>query len=234
MTQDLDHRPIPAPRYELDPDEARARSRAFLATIRTRRSVRHFSDRPVPFTLIRDAVAAAATAPSGANTQPWRFVVVSDPEVKRRFRLAAEEEEREFYGVRASEEWLQALRPIGTDWHKPYLEVVPYLIVVFEVHKGPDTPRPYFAKESVGIAVGFLLAALHHSGLATLTHTTSPFRWVNEVLGRPPEERAYVVIPVGHPAEDATVPDLTRKPLEEVLVHIDGATSPSAGRRATR
>jgi iodotyrosine deiodinase len=215
------HRVLPAPRPKVPVEQALASSRAFLATMRTRRTVRDFSDQPVAFELIRNAVATAATAPSGANLQPWRFVVVSDPERKHRLRVAAEREERAFYGSRASAEWLAALEPLGTDWRKPFLETAPYVIVVFEVHKGPHSPRPYYPKESVGIAVGLLLASLHQAGLATLTHTPSPMRWLNRLLDRPAEERAFVVIPVGYPAEGATVPDIDRKPLEEVLI-LDG------------
>jgi iodotyrosine deiodinase len=218
MTCNPRHRVRPAPRLEVPAEEALARSRAFLEVMRTRRTVREFSDRPVPFELVGNAVATAATAPSGANLQPWRFVVVSDPERKRRLRAAAEQEERAFYRSRASAEWLAALEPLGTDWHKPFLETAPYVIVVFEVHKGPHSPRPYYAKESVGIAVGLLLASLHQAGLATLTHTPSPMRWLNELLDRPAEERAFVVVPVGYAAEGATVPDIDRKRLDEVLV----------------
>ncbi|HEV2930596.1 MAG TPA: nitroreductase family protein [Propionibacteriaceae bacterium] len=218
MTCNPRHRVRPAPRLELPAEQALARSRAFLEVMRTRRTVREFSDRPVPFELVGNAVATAATAPSGANLQPWRFVVISDPERKRRLRAAAEQEERAFYGSRASAEWLAALEPLGTDWHKPFLETAPYVIVVFEVHKGPHSPRPYYAKESVGIAVGLLLASLHQAGLATLTHTPSPMRWLNELLDRPAEERAFVVVPVGYAAEGATVPDIDRKRLDEVLV----------------
>jgi iodotyrosine deiodinase len=218
MTCNPRHRVRPAPRLEVPAEQALARSRAFLEVMRTRRTVREFSDRPVPLELVRNAVATAATAPSGANLQPWRFVVVADPERKRRLRAAAEQEERAFYGSRASAEWLAALEPLGTDWHKPFLETAPYVIVVFEVHKGPHSPRPYYAKESVGIAVGLLLASLHQAGLATLTHTPSPMRWLNEILDRPAEERAFVVVPVGYAAEGATVPDIDRKRLDEVLV----------------
>jgi len=189
----------------------------------TRRTVRDLSDRPVPLELIRNAVATAATAPSGANLQPWRFVVVSDPERKRRLRVGAEREELAFYSSRASAEWLAALEPLGTDWRKPFLETAPYVIVVFEIHKGPHSPRPYYPKESVGIAVGLLLASLHQAGLATLTHTPSPMRWLNEILDRPAEERAFVVVPVGYATEDATVPAIDRKRLDEVLVPLDGA-----------
>ncbi|HEX6873520.1 MAG TPA: nitroreductase family protein [Micromonosporaceae bacterium] len=193
-------------------------ARGFADRMATRRSVRHFAPTPVPDEVIDAAIRAAATAPSGANLQPWRFVVVTDPERKRRLRAAAEAEEREFYSRRASQEWLAALAPLGTDWQKPFLEVAPAVIVVFEVHQGPHTPKPYYVKESVGIAVGLLISALHLAGLATLTHTPSPMRFLNEVCERPPEERPYLVMPVGYPAPDATLPDITRKPLHEVMV----------------
>ncbi|WP_345510841.1 nitroreductase family protein [Phytohabitans houttuyneae] len=183
-----------------------------------RRSVRDFSPEPIPHGVLEAAIRAAASAPSGANIQPWRFVVVTSPDRKRRLRAAAEAEEREFYARRAPAEWLDALAPIGTDWRKPFLETAPAVIVVFEVHQGPHSPKPYYVKESVGIAVGLLIAALHHAGLATLTHTPSPMRFLNEVCERPPEERPNVVIPVGYPAADARVPALTRKPLGEVLI----------------
>ncbi|MGK5552654.1 nitroreductase family protein [Actinomadura kijaniata] len=211
---------VPAPRFHVPARQAVERARAFADTMALRRTVRDFARTPVPPEVVEEAIRAAATAPSGANLQPWRFVVITDPERKRRLREAAEAEEREFYRRRASPEWLEALAPLGTDWRKPFLEDAPAVIVVFEVHKGPHTPRPYYVKESVGIAVGFLLAALHQAGLATLTHTPSPMRFLNEVCDRPQEERAYVVIPVGYPAEDATVPDITRKPIEEVVVHL--------------
>lgn len=211
---------VPAPHFDVPGDEAVARARAFADTMTLRRTVRDFASTPVPHEAIEHAVRAAATAPSGANLQPWRFVVITDPERKRKLREAAEAEEKEFYERRASEEWLEALAPLGTDWHKPFLEEAPAVIVVFEVHKGPSTPRPYYVKESVGIAVGFLLAALHQAGLATLTHTPSPMRFLNEVCDRPHEERAYVVIPVGYPADDAMVPDITRKPVDEVITRL--------------
>jgi iodotyrosine deiodinase len=190
----------------------------FADRMSVRRSVREFSPEPVPDQVIESAIRAAATAPSGANLQPWRFVVVTSPARKRRLREAAEAEEREFYDRRAPEEWLSAIAPIGTDWRKPFLEIAPVVIVVFEVHQGPSSPRPYYVKESVGIAVGLLIAALHHAGLATLTHTPSPMRFLNEVCGRPAEERPYLVMPVGYPAGDARVPDLARKSLAEVMI----------------
>ncbi|MGB2570067.1 nitroreductase family protein [Micromonospora citrea] len=193
-------------------------AREFADRMATRRSIRHFSSDPVPMEVIEEAVRAAGSAPSGANLQPWRFVVVTDAERKRRLRELAEAEEREFYARRASAQWLEAVAPMRTDWRKPFLEVAPVVVVVFEVHQGPRTPKPYYVKESVGIAVGLLIAALHQAGLATLTHTPSPMRFLNEVCERPAEERPYVVMPVGFPAPDAWVPDLQRKPLSEVLV----------------
>lgn len=201
------------------PDAVHA-AESFADRMATRRSVRDFSSEPVPDAVIEAAIRAAATAPSGANLQPWKFVVLRDTVLKRRLREAAEAEEREFYDRRASAEWLEALAPLGTDWRKPFLEIAPAVIVVFEVHQSTDTPKPYYVKESVGIAVGLLIAALHHAGLATLTHTPSPMRFLNEVCGRPPHERPYVVMPVGYPAEDARVPDIGRKSLADVMVRL--------------
>jgi nitroreductase len=202
--------------------EQLARSRAFLADLRRRRTVRSFSREPVPYELVENAVATAATAPSGAHQQPWTFVVVSDPEVKRRIRRAAEEEERRSYAGRMPDEWLEALRPLGTDWRKPHIEDAPYVVVVFEQAYGlrPDGSKVkhYYVKESVGIAVGLMLASLHRAGLATLTHTPSPMGFLREILGRPENERPYVLVPVGYPAEGCEVPDLERKPLDEVLI----------------
>lgn len=211
---------VPAPQLSLPDDEARARVSAFADDLARRRTVRDFSSRPVAEGVLEDAVRAAATAPSGAHVQPWRFVLVTEPVVRRRLREAAEAEEREFYERRASEEWLDALAPLGTDASKPFLTDAAALVVVFEVHAGRGSPKPYYVKESCGIAVGLLLAALHQAGLATLTHTPSPMRFLAEVLGRPPEERGFVVVAVGHPAEDARVPALQRKPLDEVLVRV--------------
>ncbi len=186
----------------------------------TRRSIRDFSPDPVPHELITNAIATANSAPSGANRQPWRFVVVSDPEVKRCIRKGAEDEERAFYASRASQEWLEALEPLGTDWRKPFLEMAPYVIVVFEVHRGPSGEKPYYLKESVGIAIGLLIASLHQSGLGTLTHTPSPMRFLNDILDRPPGEKPFVVLPVGWPATDATVPMLAKRGLDEVLFRV--------------
>ena len=217
-THDQNQPMRPAPRYPAPAGGAQAAAAGFADRVATRRSIREFSDRPIPEGVIAEAVRAAGTAPSGANLQPWRFVAVTDPATKARLREAAEAEEREFYDRRASQEWLGALAPLGTDWRKPFLEIAPVVVAVFEVHRGPHTPRPYYPKESVGIAVGFFLAALHEAGLATLTHTPSPMRFLNEILDRPAEERPFLLIPVGYPADDATVPDIARKPLDEVLV----------------
>ncbi|MFI5837267.1 nitroreductase family protein [Micromonospora sp. NPDC051300] len=208
----------PVPDYGVPPAEALSRAREFADQMVRRRTVRDFSDRPIPAGVLAEALRAAASAPSGANRQPWRFVVVTDPALKRRLRAAAEAEERVFYERRAPEEWLAALAPLGTDASKPFLETAPAVIVVFEVHRGPRSPRPYYVKESVGIAVGFLLAALHRAGLATLTHTPSPMRFLNELLDRPAEERGNLIIPVGYPASGATVPDIDRKLPTEVVV----------------
>lgn len=189
-----------------------------------RRSVRAFSSDPVDEQLVVDAIAAASTAPSGAHQQPWTFVLVTDPGVRARIRDAAEDEERKSYQGRLGQQWLSALRPLGTDEHKPHLTDASHLIVVFaqRYHLDSDGERHkhYYVDESVGIAVGILLTTLHLCGLAALTHTPSPMRFLAEVLTRPPNEKAFAVIPVGYPADDATVPDLTRKPLDQVLVRI--------------
>jgi iodotyrosine deiodinase len=210
----------------LSPAEQLRRARAFYDRMRQRRTVREFSPDPVPFELVELAVRSAATAPSGANQQPWRFVVVSDPEIKREIRVAAEAEEKEFYEHRAPREWLDALAPLGTDWRKPFLETAPYLIVVFRLdydlrhnERGEELhAKNYYAQESVGIAVGMLLTALHWAGLATLTHTPSPMGFLSELLDRPKNERGYMIVPVGFPARGATVPRITKKDLGEVMV----------------
>jgi iodotyrosine deiodinase len=218
LTEAASHPTVPLNHSRLPSADAVRAAWTFTDLMGTRRSVRDFSSDPVPDSVIEAAVSAAASAPSGANVQPWRFVVVTSPERKRRLRLAAEAEEREFYERRASEDWLEALAPIGTGWRKPFLETAPAVIVVFEVHQGPSSPKPYYVKESVGIAVGLLIAALHHAGLVTLPHTPSPMRFLNEVCDRPREERPYLVMPVGYPAADARVPDLDRKPLEDIMI----------------
>lgn len=209
---------IPAPRLGVPPEQAGERVAAFVDDLVLRRTVRDFAETPLPDGVLEDAIRAAASAPSGAHVQPWRFVIVTDPDVRQRLRDGAEAEEREFYDHRASDEWLAALRALGTDADKPFLTDAPGLIAVFEVHRGPSSPRPYYVKESVGIAVGFLLAALHQAGLATLTHTPSPMKFLNEILGRPAEERGFLLVPVGYPAEGAEVPALERKSIDEVLV----------------
>jgi nitroreductase len=213
---------VPLEFERLSEGEMRRRSEAFLETARSRRTVRAFSPEPVPMDVVENAVEAAGTAPSGANQQPWTFVLVTDPETKRRLRVAAEDEERRNYEGRMSDEWLEALAPLGTDAHKPHLEDAPVVIVVFEQayglgHDGSKM-KHYYVRESVGIAVGLLLASLNTAGLATLTHTPSPMGFLSSVLDRPPNERAYVVVPVGYPAPDATVPDIARKSLAEILV----------------
>jgi nitroreductase len=213
------HEPLQFPRLPID-DQLRA-SRDFLRRMAARRSVRFFSPEPVPLELIENAIRCASLAPSGANQQPWTFVVVQDPEIKHRIREAAEAEERESYQHRMPDEWLRALAPLGTDWHKEFLEVAPYLIVVFRIDYGLEDgvkTKHYYVQESVGIATGFLLAALHWSGLATLTHTPSPMGFLGAILGRPQNERPFVLIPVGYPAEDATVPAIGKKTLSQVMV----------------
>jgi nitroreductase len=224
----VDPRFVPLDMPRLDPQEAIRRVEEFRDTVRRRRSVRNFSPDPVPLRLIEAAVEAASSAPSGANRQPWRFVVVGDAEVKRRIRAAAEAEERAFYQRRATPAWLADLAPLGTDWRKPFLTDAPWLIVVFRLDYEPaaladgteERHKNYYVQESVGIAVGFLLVALHAAGLATLTHTPSPMGFLGEVLARPRHERPYLLIPVGHPAPDARVPDLRRKTLDEVQVRV--------------
>jgi iodotyrosine deiodinase len=215
---------IPLEFERLSVEEGRSRLSALLHRLARRRSVRDFAPDAVPPDIIDTAIEAAATAPSGANRQPWRFVVVRDPAVKTRIREAAEAEEREFYERRAPREWLADLAPLGTDWRKPFVETASCLIVVFSLDYEPErladgTERPhknYYVQESVGIAVGMLLTALHTAGLATLTHTPSPMGFLREILGRPKNERPYLLIPVGYPAKDARVPDIARKPLGEV------------------
>jgi nitroreductase len=205
---------------ELEAEEMLRHALEFQAEMRARRTVRQFSDRPVPRELIEACLRTAGSAPSGANRQPWHFVVVEDPAIKRRIREAAEREEHEFYTQRAPREWLEALEPLGTDEHKPFLERAPYLIAVFAEHYAVDAGgrkvRNYYATESVGIATGLLVAAVHHAGLASLTHTPSPMRFLNEILGRPANERPFLILVVGYPERDAVVPDITKKRLDEI------------------
>ena len=214
-----DYPTVPLAGYEEHPvDEMRRRAAEFYAEVDRRRTVREFSDRPVPREIIENALRAASTAPSGANLQPWHFVVVSGAETKKQIREAAEVEEREFYEHRASSEWLEALAPLGTDSNKPFLETAPYLIAIFLQKFGtlPDgrKVKHYYPTESTGIATGILITALHHAGLATLTHTPSPMKFLNEILGRPKNERPFLLLVTGYPADNAKVPDIQRKPLE--------------------
>lgn len=216
-------RPIPLPDYsELPVDEMRARARAFYDHIRTRHTVRDFSDRPVPRDIIETCLLAAGTAPNGANHQPWHFSVIGDPAMKKRIRDAAEEEERAFYAGKAGEEWLQALKPIGTDPEKPFLETAPWLICIFGERKskgaGGKLYKNYYVPESVAIATGFLIVALHNAGLATLTHTPNPMSFLNEICGRPATDKPYILLVAGYPAADAVIPAhaMNKKPLDQI------------------
>jgi nitroreductase len=224
MSHDFPNRPLDfhaVPEAEMTP-----RARAFADDLGRRRTVREFSDRPVDRAIVEAAIDAARHAPSGANHQPWHFVAVADPAVKARIREAAEVEEKAFYDGKASEEWLRALKPLGTDWRKPFLETAPWLIVVFAQQWGswPDGSRKknYYVPESVGIACGFLLATLHRAGLATLTHTPNPMGFLGTLLGRPKNEKAYMIVVAGHPAPDAVVPlhALAKKPFDEVATFL--------------
>lgn len=221
----MKHPFIPYQPKRLGPETMVERARAFYELMEERRSVRQFSDEQVPREVIDLAVATASTAPSGAHRQPWKFVVVGDADTKSAIRSAAEAEERENYeGGRLPPDWLEALAPLGTGWDKPFLETAPWLVVVFEERYGLDDKgerqHNYYVKESVGIACGLFIAALHNMGLATLTHTPSPMRFLSKLLGRPANERPFVLFPIGYPAADCLVPDLHRKSLSEVLVEI--------------
>ena len=223
MADDAEYPFVPYRPVRLPAEVSLERGQSFLASMSARRSVRHFSDEPVPREAIALAIRTAGTAPSGAHCQPWRFVVVDDPSIKLRIRVAVEQEERRSYeGGRMSDEWREALAPLGTDWRKPYLETAPYLVVVFEETQGkfPDgRPRKhYYARESVGLACGLFIAALHQMGLCTLTHTPSPMGFLRDILGRPKTERPFILFPVGYPAADAEVPDLERKPASEIML----------------
>ncbi len=198
----------------------RRRASDFLARMRSRRTVRAFAPDPVPMEVVEDAILTAGTAPNGANHQPWHFAVITDPAIRGEIRRRAEEEERAFYGERAPQEWLEALAPLGTDADKPFLEIAPVLIAIFAESWAPDGEggrrKNYYVTESVGIATGMLITALHLAGLATLTHTPSPMKFLNDVLERPDNERPFLLLVVGHPAPDAEVPDLSKKPLSEI------------------
>ncbi len=216
---------IPLTTYREYPvEEMKRRASAFREEMQRRRTVRYFSDRPVPREIIDDCLLAAGSAPSGANLQPWHFVVVSDPAVKKQIREAAEKEEHEFYHGRAPQEWLDALAPLGTDEHKPYLETAPYLIVIFAQSYGllPDgrKVKNYYVTESVGIATGMLITAIHHAGLVSLTHTPSPMGFLNQALGRPENERPIMILVVGYPADDAVVPEIGKKSLQEIATFV--------------
>lgn len=216
---------IPLPNYREYPiDEMQERAKAFYDDIRRRRTVRDFSERPVPHAIIKDCLRAAGTAPNGANRQPWHFVVVGDAAIKREIRLAAEEEEREFYSRRATPQWLADLEPLGTDTQKPFLETAPYLITIFaqtyELTADGNKHKNYYVQESVGIATGLLIAAVHNAGLVSLTHTPSPMDFLNSILGRPTNERPFLILVVGYPAEDATVPDISKKPLDKIATFL--------------
>lgn len=218
---------------EYPQEEMRRRASAFNADMQRRRSIREFSDRPVPRGIIEDCLRAAGSAPSGANMQPWHFSIVGDPGIKHRIRLAAEEEERHFYGHRASDAWLEALAPLGTDDSKPFLEIAPWLIAIFEQRWG-TTPtgekmKHYYPTESVGIATGLLIAALHQAGLATLTHTPSPMKFLNEILGRPRNERPFLLLVAGYPATGVQVPDIRRKGLTDIATFLEDDPAGTTG-----
>lgn len=206
--------------HEYPVEEMKQRSAEFLQLMKRRRTVRDFSDRHIPQDIIEDCLLVAGTAPNGANMQPWHFAVVSDPEMKKKIREGAEKEEHDFYHNRAPEEWIEALRPFGTDEHKPFLEKAPYLIAIFSKSYGFDDNgqkmKHYYVKESVGIATGMLITALHNAGLATLTHTPSPMSFLNEILERPENERPFLLLVVGYPEKGVKVPDITKKNLSEI------------------
>ncbi len=216
---------IPHTDYEEYPvEEMRQRAKSFYEDMKRRRTVRDFSDRPVPREIIEDCIRTAGTAPNGANKQPWHFSVVSDPDVKKEIREAAEEEEREFYENRATDEWLEALAPLGTDPNKPFLEDAPYLIAIFSESYGikgnGEKETHYYVKESVGIATGMLITAVHNAGLVSLTHTPSPMGFLNDILDRPENERPFLLLVVGYPKENVKVPDITKKSLEKIASFI--------------
>ncbi len=210
---------------ERDADEMLQRSSAFRALMTSRRTVRDFADKPVPKQIVDDAIATALSEPSGANQQPWHFAAISDAEIKTRIREAAEKEEQAFYGGRAGDEWLEALAPLGTDANKPFLEIAPWLIVIFAQRYGlgetGERTKHYYVNESVGIASGLLIAALHNAGLATLTHTPSPMGFLSRICGRPQNEKPVILLVTGYPAKDANVPAITRKSMSETVTWID-------------
>ncbi len=217
---------IPLSQYiEYPPDEMQRRAKAFYEDIKRRRTVRDYSDKPVDKSIIENCILAAGTAANGANLQPWHFSAVSNPDIKKKIREAAEEEEREFYEQRAPQEWLDAVQPLGTDANKSFLEIAPYLIVIFaeshKIEKDGKKQKNYYVQESVGIATGVLITALHNAGLATLTHTPSPMSFLSKILNRPSNERPYLILVVGYPAQGAKVPDISKKPLNEISTFIE-------------
>jgi len=204
-------------------EEIVKRSKSFYKWMDTRRTVRDFSDKEIPREVIENIIKSASTAPSGAHKQPWTFCIISDPDIKKQIRIAAEKEEFKSYNDRMSDEWLKALQPLGTDWHKPFLEIAPCLIIVFkkayDLNDNKEKSNNYYVNESVGLACGFLLAAIHNAGLVALTHTPSPMNFLSKVLGRPENERPFLLIPVGYPVDETWVPDLNRKTIDEVAVY---------------
>ena len=215
------YNPVPLDFTGYPPEEMRERARTFCEQMAQRRSVREFSDRPVPRELIEEAIRTAGSAPSGAHRQPWQFVAVDDPDLKTEIREAVETEEKKFYENRVTEEWKEALAPLGTDWRKPYLGAAPWLVICFAEQYGLDADgektKNYYVQESVGIACGLFVTAIHNMGLATLTHTPAPMTFLRDLLDRPSNERPYILFPVGYPAEDATVPNIERKSLDEIV-----------------
>jgi len=216
---------IPLPNYiEYPPEQMQKRAEGFYKEIKERRTVRDFSDRPVPKEIVKNCLLAAGTAPNGANKQPWHFAVVTDPEIKKKIRETAEKEEEAFYSGRAPDEWLEALAPLGTDASKPFLETAPYLIVIFaqshELTADNRKSKNYYVQESVGIATGILITAIHHAGLVSLTHTPSPMGFLGKILKRPANERAYLILVVGYPEENARVPDINKKSLAEIATFV--------------
>lgn len=218
----MEHKFIPYQQKELTPEEQLERSQAFYENLNGRRSIREFSDKPVDIRVIENILKTASTAPSGAHKQPWTFCVVTNEELKNKIREAAEEEEKQNYAGRMSERWLEDLEPFGTNWEKPFIDIAPYIIIVFkrayEIIDG-EKRNNYYVNESVGIASGMLIAAVQNAGLCTLTHTPSPMNFLAKALNRPDNERAFLLMPIGYAAEDAQVPDIERKGLDKIMVH---------------
>ncbi|MCZ6520218.1 MAG: nitroreductase family protein [Bacteroidetes bacterium] len=219
------HQYIQYIRDTYSPDEVISRSHSYYEWLDSRRTVRDFSNKPIPKKIIDHLILSASTAPSGAHKQPWTFCVISDPQIKSKIKEAAEQEEYESYHGRMSPEWLKDLQPLGTDWHKPFLEIAPYLIVVFkrvyEIDEQGNKKNNYYVNESVGLACGFLLTAIHNAGLVALTHTPSPMNFLSKILNRPTNERPYLLIPVGYPTQDTFVPNINRKKLDEVMIYYE-------------